>query len=100
MLKRLAVHPVQYALVGLALAFFYLLLLSLFIGLSVLSLQWSLQSQLARTDVATTNLLVEFLVVVLMMLVLRHQPRLYLRDQELNQSAALIRAAARLVVGR
>lgn len=28
-LKRLAVHPVQYALVGLALAFFYLLLLSL-----------------------------------------------------------------------
>jgi PAS domain S-box-containing protein len=33
-----------------------LLLLSLFIGLSVLSLQWSLQSQLARTDVATTNL--------------------------------------------
>ncbi|MGA4817387.1 inner membrane CreD family protein [Pseudomonas aeruginosa] len=29
MLKRLAVHPVQYALVGLALAFFYLLLLSL-----------------------------------------------------------------------
>lgn len=33
-----------------------LLLLSLFIGLSVLSLRWSLQSQLARTDVATTNL--------------------------------------------
>lgn len=33
-----------------------LLLLSLFIGLSMLSLQWSLQSQLARTDVATTNL--------------------------------------------
>ena len=33
-----------------------LLLLSLFIGLSVLSLQWSLQSQVARTDVATTNL--------------------------------------------
>ena len=28
-LKRLAVHPIQYALVGLALAFFYLLLLSL-----------------------------------------------------------------------
>jgi len=28
-LKRLAVHPVQYALVGMALAFFYLLLLSL-----------------------------------------------------------------------
>ncbi|MCY1374138.1 Inner membrane protein CreD [compost metagenome] len=28
-LKRLAVHPVQYGLVGLALAFFYLLLLSL-----------------------------------------------------------------------
>ncbi len=27
--KRLAVHPIQYALVGLALAFFYLLLLSL-----------------------------------------------------------------------
>ena len=29
MLKRLAVHPVQYGLVGLALALFYLLLLSL-----------------------------------------------------------------------
>lgn len=33
-----------------------LLLLALFIGLSLLSLQWSLQSQVARTDVATTNL--------------------------------------------
>ena len=33
-----------------------LLLLALFIGLSVLSLRWSLQSHLARTDVATTNL--------------------------------------------
>ena len=33
-----------------------LLLLALFIGLSLLSLRWSLQSHLARTDAATTNL--------------------------------------------
>lgn len=37
---------------------------------------------LGAPDVALTNLLVEFCVVVIMMLVIRHQPRLYLREGE------------------
>lgn len=37
---------------------------------------------LGAPDVALTNLLVEFCVTVIMMLVVRHQPRLYLREGE------------------
>ena len=51
------------------------------LGIVGVGVSW-LMLTLGAPDVATTNLLVEFLVVVLMMLVLRHQPRLYLREGE------------------
>lgn len=49
------------------------------VGIVGVGVSWMMLT-LGAPDVATTNLLVEFLVVVLMMLVLRHQPRLYLRE--------------------
>ncbi|MBF4552691.1 DUF4040 family protein [Corynebacterium suicordis] len=49
------------------------------LGIVGVGVSWMMLT-LGAPDVATTNLLVEFLVVILMMLVLRHQPRLYLRE--------------------
>lgn len=51
------------------------------IGIVGVGVSW-LMLTLGAPDVALTNLLVEFCVVVILMLVLRHQPRLYLREGE------------------
>lgn len=78
-----------------------LFLLALFIGLSVLSLRWSLQSHLARTDAATTNLArtlqqnigstIDKLDLTLRLAGLAHEERLQNglnSDAEINQSLA------------
>ncbi|MBC2682405.1 DUF4040 family protein [Corynebacterium sp. 4HC-13] len=51
------------------------------LGVVGVGVSWMMLT-LGAPDVALTNLLVEFCVVVIMMLVLRHQPRLYLREGE------------------
>ena len=51
------------------------------LGIVGVGVSWMMLT-LGAPDVALTNLLVEFCVVVIMMLVLRHQPRLYLREGE------------------
>ncbi|MCR5914331.1 DUF4040 family protein [Corynebacterium sp. zg254] len=51
------------------------------VGIAGVGVSWMMLI-LGAPDVALTNLLVEFCVVVLMMLVVRHQPRLYLREGE------------------
>lgn len=51
------------------------------LGMVGVGVSWMMLT-LGAPDVALTNLLVEFCVVVIMMLVLRHQPRLYLREGE------------------
>lgn len=49
------------------------------VGIVGVGVSWVMLT-LGAPDVATTQLLVEFCVVVIMMLVIRHQPRLYLRE--------------------
>lgn len=49
------------------------------VGVVGVGVSWVMLT-LGAPDVATTQLLVEFCVVVIMMLVIRHQPRLYLRE--------------------
>ena len=49
------------------------------VGVVGVGVSWVILT-LGAPDVATTQLLVEFCVVVIMMLVIRHQPRLYLRE--------------------
>lgn len=51
------------------------------LGIAGMGVSW-LMLTLGAPDVALTNLLVEFCVVVILMMVLRHQPRLYLREGE------------------
>lgn len=51
------------------------------LGIVGVGISW-MMLMLGAPDVALTNLLVEFCVVVVMMLVIRHQPRLYLREGE------------------
>lgn len=58
------------------------------LGIVGVGVSWMMLT-LGAPDVATTNLLVEFLVVILMMLVLRHQPRLYLREGDNRSKLAL-----------
>lgn len=49
------------------------------VSIAGVGVSWQMLT-LGAPDVATTQLLVEFAVIVLMMLVVRHQPRLYLKE--------------------
>ncbi|MEL4212668.1 DUF4040 family protein [Corynebacterium bovis] len=60
-------------------------------GIAGVGVSW-LMLTLGAPDVALTQLLVEFLVVVVMMLVVRHQPRLYLREGENRAKFATVLA--------
>ena len=65
------------------------------VGVAGVGVSWMMLI-LGAPDVALTNLLVEFCVVVIMMLVIRHQPRLYLREGENRSRFATVMA---LLVG-
>lgn len=61
------------------------------IGIVGVGVSWIMLT-LGAPDVATTQLLVEFCVVVIMMLVVRHQPRLYMKESEHRARFATILA--------
>ncbi|AGP31748.1 DUF4040 family protein [Corynebacterium terpenotabidum] len=65
------------------------------VGVSGAAVSWIMLT-LGAPDVALTNLMVEFIVTVFLMLVVRHQPRLYLRE---GQNRAKFGVVAATFVG-
>lgn len=62
------------------------------VGVAGAGVSWIMLT-LGAPDVAMTNLMVEFIVTVFLMLVVRHQPRLYLREGENRTKFAVTLAA-------
>ncbi|HIW92049.1 MAG TPA: DUF4040 family protein [Candidatus Corynebacterium avicola] len=62
------------------------------VGVAGVGVSWIMLT-LGAPDVALTNLMVEFIVTVFMMLVVRHQPRLYLKEGENRTKFAVTLAA-------
>ncbi|WP_297007950.1 DUF4040 family protein [uncultured Corynebacterium sp.] len=61
------------------------------VGVAGAAVSWIMLT-LGAPDVALTNLMVEFVVTVFLMLVVRHQPRLYLREGENRAKFAVVAA--------
>lgn len=62
------------------------------VGVAGVGVSWIMLT-LGAPDVALTNLMVEFIVTVFLMLVVRHQPRLYLKEGENRTKFAVTLAA-------
>lgn len=62
------------------------------LGLSGMGVSWIMLT-LGAPDVAMTNLMVELIITVFLMLVIRHQPRLYLKEGENRTKFAVTLAA-------
>jgi multicomponent Na+:H+ antiporter subunit A len=61
------------------------------VGIAGAAVSWIMLT-LGAPDVALTNLMVEFVVTVFLMLIVRHQPRLYLREGENRAKFSIVSA--------
>ncbi|WP_313503133.1 DUF4040 family protein [Corynebacterium variabile] len=61
------------------------------VGIAGAAVSWIMLT-LGAPDVALTNLMVEFVVTVFLMLIVRHQPRLYLREGENRAKFSIVAA--------